>query len=653
MAKEKERIRAMSRVRPEKLEMDSVKEAKKFGDRRAFDVLLEAQAHWNNMSRFRRDRERNKRYTYGDQWGDIICVDGKAMTEEEYIKSQGNVPLKNNHIRRLVRAVLGVYRGQHTEPICNARDRDEQKLGETMSTVLKCNMQVNRMNEMYPRSMEEYLISGLVVHRKWYGWRNERLDCWTDYVQPNNFFVDTNMRDFRGWDCSCIGEVHDVSFQSVVGQFAKNAKDYARLAQIYTFARNRSFLTAKMEEFGYSRLENYDFLLTQDPTRCRVIEVWRKESKPRYRCHDYNSGEIYKIELEDYAEMVTAVNAERIQRGTQLGMSVEDIPLVTAEWFMDDYWYYYFLTPFGDILDEGESPYAHKSHPYVFKAYPFIDGEIHSFVSDVIDQQRYTNRLITMYDWIMRASAKGVLLIPKQAIDDTGLSLEDFADEWSRFNGVIAYNAKPGVPIPQQIANNSVNIGIAELLNLQLKFFEDISGVNGPLQGRQDYAGMSNAMYTQQTQNATTSLLDVLESFSQFVIDAAYKDVKNIQQFYDQQKTFSIAGKGSKLYDYDPVKMRDLEMDVSITESTATPTYRMMANEFLMQIWQQGQISLEQLLEHGDFPFADDLLQSVRAQQEQMAEGQAPTGISPELMQQAQQGADMDAVNKAYGMLRA
>ena len=78
----------------------------------------------------------------------------------------------------------------------------------------------------------------------------------------------------------------------------------------------------------------------------------------------------------------------------------------------------------------------------------------------------------------------------------------------------------------------------------------------------------------------------------------------------------------------------------------------MMANQFLMQIWQQGQISLEQLLEHGDFPFADDLLQSVRSQQEQVAQGQAPQGISPELMQQAQQGADMNAVNNAYNMLR-
>ena len=87
------------------------------------------------------------------------------------------------------------------------------------------------------------------------------------------------------------------------------------------------------------------------------------------------------------------MNADRIRRGTSMGMSMEEIPLIKAKWFMDDYWYYYFLTPFGDILKEGETPYEHKSHPYVFKAYPYIDGEIHSFVNDVIDQQRYTNRL--------------------------------------------------------------------------------------------------------------------------------------------------------------------------------------------------------------------------------------------------------------------
>lgn len=646
-----ERLIPMSRIRGDVASLDTVQQSKEHGNRRAFDVLAEAQMYWNNMYRFREDRERNKRYNYGDQWKDNIKVDGKTMSEEEYIKSQGNVPLKNNLIRRLVNTVLGVYRQQAKEPICTARDRDEQKLGETMSTILQCNMQLNRMQDVYARTMEEFLISGLIVHRKWFGWRNDKLDCWTDYVQPNNFFIDSNMRDFRGWDCSFIGEVHDISFETLCQKYAECPEDCERFREIYNWSHDKRSYNTYMQQFGYSLSKNLDFFVCGDASRCRVIEVWRKESKPRYRCHDYNNGDVYKIDVEDYKAMVEDVNADRIRRGTAMGMSMDEIPLIKAKWFMDDYWYYYFLTPFGDILKEGETPYEHKSHPYVFKAYPFIDGEIHSFVNDVIDQQRYTNRLITLYDWIMRASAKGVLLFPEECMPK-GMDINDIADEWSRFNGVIAIKTKNAAQLPQQIANNSTNIGITELLNLQLKFFEEISGVNGALQGKPGWSGMSASLYSQQTQNATTSLLDLLESFSQFVIDAAYKDVKNMQQYYDTKRVFNIAGKSGAQIEYDPKKIRDIEFDLSIIESTSTPAYRMMANDFLMEIWRSQQISLQQLLEHGDFPFADELLQSLKSQQEQLENGQTPEGVSPEIMQQAQQGANMEAVNKAYGMLR-
>ena len=646
-----ERLIPMSRIRGNHASLDTVQHSKTQGNRRAFEVLTEAQMYWNNMYRFREERERNKRYNYGDQWKDNIKVDGKTMSEEEYIKSQGNVPLKNNLIRRLVNTVLGVYRQQAKEPICTARDRDEQKLGETMSTILQCNMQLNRMQDVYSRTMEEFLISGLIVHRKWFGWRNDKLDCWTDYVQPNNFFIDSNMRDFRGWDCSFIGEVHDISFETLCQKYAEGPEDCQRFREIYSWTHDKRSYNTYMQQFGYSLNKNIDFFVCSDASRCRVIEVWRKESKPRYRCHDYNNGDVYKIDVEDYKAMVEDVNNDRIRRGTAMGMSMEEIPLVKAKWFMDDYWYYYFLTPFGDILKEGETPYEHKSHPYVFKAYPYIDGEIHSFVNDVIDQQRYTNRLITLYDWIMRASAKGVLLFPEECLPK-GMDINDIADEWSRFNGVIAIKTKNAVQLPQQIANNSTNIGITELLNLQLKFFEEISGVNGALQGKPGWSGMSASLYSQQTQNATTSLLDLLESFSQFVIDAAYKDVKNMQQYYDTKRVFNIAGKSGAQIEYDPKKIRDIEFDLSIIESTSTPAYRMMANDFLMEIWRSQQISLQQLLEHGDFPFADELLQSLKSQQEQLENGQTPDGVSPEIMQQAQQGANMEAVNKAYGMLR-
>lgn len=652
--KGKGKLLPMSRIAPKRNELseiDTVASAKRYGDRRAFDILMEAQYYWNQMEDFRKDRERNKRYTYGFQWDDMICVDGKSMTEEEYIKSQGNVPLKNNLIRRLVRSVLGVYRSQSKEPTCTARDRDEQKLGETMSTILQCNMQLNRMPDVYARSMEEFLISGFIVHRKSYGWRNGKEDCWTDYVQPNNFFIDNNMRDFRGWDVSVLGEVHDISFGQLCEQFASSPQEYRELRDIYKWAARKDYIATYAERFGYSRLENYDFLFTSEPGRCRVIEIWRKEQKPRYRCHDYQNGDIFKIDEEDYVRVVLAENEERMRMAKEVGMPEEEVPLIKATWFVDDYWYFYYLSPFGDILREGETPYEHGSHPYVFKAYPFIDSEIHSFVADVIDQQRYTNRLITLYDWIMRASAKGVLMMPEDSLPD-GVSIDDIAESWTEFNGVIVYRPSKSGKVPEQVANNSTNIGIAELLNMQLKFFEDISGVTGALQGKPGYSGESASHYNQQTENATKSLLDLLECFSCFVVDGAYKDVKNMQQFYDTKRVFNIAGRSGAQIEYDPKKIRDVEFDLSITESTSTPAYRHLANDMLMQLYQSQAISVEQLLEHGDFPFADELLQSIKSQKEQLAQGRVPDGLSPQLLQQAQQNANMEAVNQLHGAMQ-
>ena len=652
--KSERKLLPMSRIAPgrnDAAEIDTVVSAKRYGDRRAFDILMEAQYYWSQMDDFRKDRERNKRYTYGFQWDDMICVDGKSMSEEEYIKSQGNVPLKNNLIRRLVRSVLGVYRSQSKEPTCTARDRDEQKLGETMSTILQCNMQLNRMNDVYARTMEEFLISGFIVHRKSYGWRNGKEDCWTDYVQPNNFFIDNNMRDFRGWDVSVLGEVHDISFGQLCEQFASSPQEYRQLRDIYKWAARKDYIATYAERFGYSRLENYDFLFTSEPGRCRVIEIWRKEQKPRYRCHDYQNGDIFKIDEEDYAQVVLTENEERMRMAKEAGMPEDEVPLIKATWFVDDYWYFYYLSPFGDILREGETPYEHGSHPYVFKAYPFIDGEIHSFVADVIDQQRYTNRLITLYDWIMRASAKGVLMMPEDCLPD-GVSIDDIAESWTEFNGVIVYKPSKSGKVPEQVANNSTNIGIAELLNMQLKFFEDISGVTGALQGKPGYSGESASHYNQQTENATKSLLDLLECFSCFVVDGAYKDVKNMQQFYDSKRVFNIAGKSGAQIEYDPKKIRDVDFDLSITESTSTPAYRHLANDMLMQLYQSQAISVEQLLEHGDFPFADELLQSIKSQKEQLEQGKVPDGLSPELMAQAQQGANMQAVNKLNNAMR-
>lgn len=479
------------------------------GVRRDERLLVRAMDSYETLRDFRRQRERCKRFTYGDQWTDIIDDRGARVSEEDYIRSQGNVPLKNNLIRRLVRNVLGVWRNRWRMPRSVARDPSEASYASTLNILLDQNADTNRLVEMYARTMEEFLISGMAVHKKWFGRKGTRTDCWTDQVSPADFFVDADSRDFRGDDVSLVGEIHDIGFEELCATFACTPDDAVALGGIY----------------GHSP--------DGDPrTRCRVVEVWERRMPMRLDCHDRSSGRRYRAEPSRRPE----IDRENRRRAP------EGILPIDARWVIEDEWRYAFLAPDGTVIAEGVSPYSHGRHPYVFKAYPYIDGEIHSFVNDIIDQQKLTNRLVSMYDWILRASAKGVLLFPEGSLPD-GVDINDVADEWSRFNGVIVYRPRAGVPLPQQVSSHSADIGITRLLEIQMKMMEDISGVNGALQGKIDSNSMSGTLYSQQTRNSITALADLLGSFDDFVIHAASVDASNIRQYYTPRRIGAIAGR--------------------------------------------------------------------------------------------------------------
>ena len=476
-----------------------------------FATLHAAAAHWDAMAEFRAGRERCKRYCYGRQWDDMISVDGRTMREEEYIRSQGNIPLKNNLIRRMVRSVLGVFRNRYEFPgrdsLCGGGlDVDEALYGRVLD-----NARLNRLEELHARTMEEFLISGLAVHRKSTAPVTGRCPgdrlvgvARTDYVAPDTFFVDAATRDFRGWDVRMIGQTHDLDFTFLCAAMARTEDDCRMLREIYLPSGGAAY-GVPPGSFGIRNdTASGDFLTPSAPGLCRVIEVWTREACERYRVHDRSRGAVYKVDASERALIP---------------------PDADARWMIDEEWRYRYLSPTGHLLAEGVSPLPGGGHPYVWKAYPFIDGEIHSFVADVIDQQRHTNRLITLYDWVLRSTAKGVLLFPESALPD-GVGIDDISDEWSRFNGVILFRPKAGVPLPQQVCGNASNVGITDLLNIQLKMFEDVSGVNGAIEGKLTSGAVSGALYDRQTRQAMTALLDILESYNSFVLEGALLDAR-------------------------------------------------------------------------------------------------------------------------------
>jgi hypothetical protein len=187
--------------------------------------------------------------------------------------------------------------------------------------------------------------------------------------------------------------------------------------------------------------------------------------------------------------------------------------------------------------------------------------------------------------------------------------------------------------MPQQIVSNATNVGIIELVQLQMKLLQDISGVHGALQGKAPTSGTAASLYAQESQNAATNLLDLYESFNEFRKRRDYKMMKVIQQYYDQPRYIGIAGHdySEEAKYYKPHLIRNSDMDIIISETMSTPAYRMAMNNFLLQIYQMGQLDLKTMLQNSAYPFSDRLIEAIdkkekemMAQQQAMAQQQVP-----------------------------
>ncbi|MDE5643337.1 MAG: hypothetical protein K2I56_07575, partial [Muribaculaceae bacterium] len=73
-------------------------------------LIRAARSAWLAAADFRRRRDRFKRYTYGDQWSDIVREGSRFCSEKEQISLSGKQPSTNNLIRQLVKTVVGRLR---------------------------------------------------------------------------------------------------------------------------------------------------------------------------------------------------------------------------------------------------------------------------------------------------------------------------------------------------------------------------------------------------------------------------------------------------------------------------------------------------------------------------------------------------------------
>ena len=131
--------------------LDSLKERRKRNMQARYDkdLLAECARSWLNKDDIRQERAINLKYLFGNQWGEYINVHGLGnITEEDLIRMQGNIPLKNNVMASLWMSVFGIHAKQEMEPVCYARDEQSKQLSDMMSAALQTNWQNTYMAEM-------------------------------------------------------------------------------------------------------------------------------------------------------------------------------------------------------------------------------------------------------------------------------------------------------------------------------------------------------------------------------------------------------------------------------------------------------------------------------------------------------------------------
>ena len=667
----------------------------------AYEFLNECAACWNALDEARRKLRRSLMYSYGDQWGDLVTdPDTLAqITEGDLIKKNGKVPLKNNMIAPILSNIEGQLRQNLMRPVCVARDQSEGRVGEMMSIAIEYVHDINEMEELDADSMRMLLNGGMTAQRVEYGINRskDKRDVWVYSVNPSRLFFNTNLEDVRMWDLNCIGELFDLPLDDVLAHFGNTPQQKERIRNIYHSVDAQNYATRAMQG---DEARTLSFYTPSRSNLCRVILGWKLESRDAYLWNDTQRGtwgyvpydEENRRKLDDEnarrrkeAERLKvkgesgkpapmsetesslsrfAANAAEVQshevglnvKGERLNLapmseagnlnfetgnanavSDDDLLLIEYEFATERYWYYRYMSPYGDVLQEGRSPYWHGEHNYVLHLYPLIQGRLGNFVEQFIDQQRAINRTATLIDFIRGTSSKGVLVVDDDAFES--MSREEVIDEYVRYNGVLFVKLKPGQSIDgvvRQYNSGAAVAGDFELLNLQLRLINEISGVNSAMQGQSPRSGTPASLYAQQVQNSSLNLKGLFDGFRTFRRRRDAKVMKTLQQYYNESRYIDLAGTqySEEAKWYDPQKVQDSELDITISEGYNTPAFQMIANDFLMELFRANALDVKTMLENSSYPFATKILEAIKRNEEAAAQGKPLEGISPELMTQ-------------------
>lgn len=603
--------------------------------RENLSILQSCQSMYNALDSFREDREINRQYFFGDQFCEKIPdpdYPGQMITERDYIVRQGMTPLTLNIIHVACKALSGLYTQEKMEPLVKSRIREEQKIGELMTLAMNYAFQVKNIYQTLLSGYKEFQISAIPPLRVIWEYDEELKESHVvaQLCDNNRMFWDTNVgtSDQYFSKITTIGYLHDMYIEEAVAEFAKTPDDNLRIRQAYSHV-NDPYPLQYAQELTKNKDNTISFYTTNEPYKCRVIEVWRRESHEVYACHDTAAGEKFTMPYTTNSlRELEATNAQRIADMVAAGGNPEDAALINYSFRMDRDWVVRYLTPNGLLLRKEISPYLHGSHPFVIGAFPLVDGRVRSFVGDLRNSQRMINRTFTRAEFASMNAWKGFRWVNKNILDRSGITPDQFASEYASSTGLVALDIKEGEQdLIMGPAQNPSQVNVeSEMRRIEfyMNIADKVSGMNGSVRGERPTSGTPSSLYAQETANSNNNIAEYVTWFNGLTEKLYHKIMMLILQYYDRERFIKIAGM-EYIEEIDYIMNspnRDILCDVVLIKSPSSGITRAQSEDMLLTLYQKGDISADIYLQSTSAFGADKVLELLRAEQEKMAEAQ-------------------------------
>ena len=610
-------------------------------------LLWTCKDYWDNLSNVRREAIYNRQMYHGQQW---------TSEEIEQIKRQNRQPLKINIISQILTNITGQYLSGKGKPVAIARKQDAASLSKIISLSLEYASEMNKDERLDISQFVNLCLSGVICSRIDYGYVSEKDDdnVISDNINIHTLFFTPVLDEGDIKNIDIIGTINEDTLDGLCVNFAKDTDDVNFIRECYGYdaingrksKNNKALINDFVEDIMLrgviderqddSRIKNLDFFMTDETRKCRYYEIWTKEARQIIRYHDTSNGKT-GVSLMSLDE-IQQINNERIIQCIENGLPVKQAKIIEARQRIEYVWRYRYVTPNGYILQEGDSPFEHQTHPYVLDFYKIADGNIHPLVSDLAALQRYINRLIMQMDFQMGYGAKGALFYKDTLLEDH--TAEEIQEAWTSFNKAVPVHLGAGETIESLVHQFYSQQNIAPAMNIMnaiIELSQQITGVNSAIQGQRPAAGTAARRYAQETENAQLNSRPLLEVYSDFRKSKYNKEAKLIQQYYTDEMFINVAGKDN--IDYDP-DVRNIDFDLTITQEINETNYSVSSDEIVINMVMQGLIPIECWIDTSYSPEAKKIKEWFKQKQEEQAKQQQEMAMQ-------QQG--MAALNGADG----